>query len=230
MFSQDPSATPPAGDSAGAATSATAAAVTPDAQTAAILAKHQAGGKLTPSEGGLLGAFKKKLKAVTGGAASATPQTARPVVASPAATAQAPGPVLAAVPPDPDLVKRTTASVLDSINQIGSRKIVTAAKAVKADNETLARVAGAKVYGEDRKTLIVNTSPEAFAAMGIENGKVFALSVFFGNLALGALDFWQAVDELKDIERRNQAKPEPVPIVTRPEPLTPGTPPKPGDE
>ena len=213
----------PAGNSGGAGSfeQAAAAAVVGDPVTAEILRKHQAGQKLTPREGGLLGVLKKKLKGAGARPANPFAPAPAPGSAAPAATPPAPGEGVPPTPPDPDLVRRTTASIIDSINEIGARKLVSAAKAVKANPETVGRMARAQVYGENRRTLIVNTSPEAAAAMGITDGKYFALAVFWGNVGLGALDFWQAIDELKQIEDR--AAKRDASSVTTPGPVTPAT-------
>lgn len=178
----------------------------PDATMRAILEKKASGAKLTPSEGGLMGAFKKKLKATFGGVAAGTESpgvASSAAVASPANNAaDAPGDGFPAVPPDSDLVRRTVESLLEGFNGIGNRKLLAAARARGSDDETLRRYQSAKVFGDNRKSLIVSTSPQAFEAMGITNGKAFALSVFWGNIGLGACDFWMAIDELNNMAKR----------------------------
>lgn len=184
---------------------AAARAVTPDDRTAAILAKHQRKEKLTPSEGGILGQFKKKLKSALGGAPSPVAAPVRPVGSPATVPVQASAGSLPAVPPSPDLVRGTVRSLIESCNEIGKRKLVRAAQAARATPETIDSFRGKVVFGENRATLIANTSPEAFEAMGITDGKALALSVFWGNIGLGALDLWQALDELKALTERNEA-------------------------
>ena len=204
----------------------------PDPAMQAILAKKASGAKLTSSEGGLLGQFKKKLKSAFGSDAAGTPSPAAassaPVGASPVSPTHAPTACFPAVPPDSELVRRVTGSLLEGVNKIGSRKLTSAARVRGADGETLLRFERAKVFDEDRKTLIMQTAPEAFEAMGVTNGKAFALSVFWGNIGLGACDFWLAIDELNRMEKK-EAKPKPTtPAPTTPqsaiEPQVPGQP------
>lgn len=208
-------------------------AVTPDERTAAILAKHQRREKLTPSEGGILGQFKKKLKGALGGAPAPVAPSVSPVASPAVVPVQASAGSLPVVPPSPDLVRGTVKSVLDSCNEIGKRAIVRAAQAARANPETLDAFRGKMVFGENRSTLIVNTAPDAFRAMGIGDGEAFALSIFWGNIGLGALDFWQAIDELKALTERNEAANKKrdaanAQAVTQPGTPTPG--PSPSDE
>lgn len=194
----NPPSIPPAGNPA-------ATSVTPDERTASILARHQRGEKLTPSEGGVLGQFKKKLKAALGGAPVPSDPPARPVSPSPVVPVSPSPGSLPSVPPSPGLVRGTVKSLVESANEIAKRKLMRTAQSARANQQTLDALRGKEVIGEDRRTLIVNTSPEAFEAMGITDGKAVALAAFWGTLGLCGLDFWQALDELKELTRRNEA-------------------------
>ena len=205
----------------------------PDAAMQAIISKRESGAKLTPSEGGKLGQWFKRVKNQFGGPAAGTKDAgspaSAPVVASATPATDAPLDGLPPVPPDADLVRRVTQSLLEGVNNIGHRKLSAAARARGANGETLRRCESAKVFGEDRKTLIVQTAPEAFEAMGITNGKAFALSVFWGNIGLGACDFWLAIDELNNMAKPAATAPAPQSAPTTPA-ATPGhiTPVSPG--
>lgn len=72
--------------------------------------------------------------------------------------------------------------------------------------------------------MITSTAPQAFEAMGITNGKAFALSVFWGNIGLGGLDLWLAIDELNNMAKpAPQSKPTPAPQPA-PAPTAPQSP------
>lgn len=189
----------------------------PDAEMAAIIAKREAGAKLTPSEGGKLGQWLKKAGKTVGAAAAGIKNAIAPATDSvptpPVSPTPPPDSGLPSVPPDADLVRGVVRSLLESANDLSARKLSAAARARGADGETLRRMQGAKVFGEARTAMITGTAPQAFAAMGITDGNAFALSVFWGNIALGGCDLWLAIDELN-----NMAKPAPQPKPTTPPP------------
>lgn len=71
--------------------------------------------------------------------------------------------------------------------------------------------------------MITGTAPQAFAAMGITDGNAFALSVFWGNIGLGACDLWLAIDELNGMTKQPAPQSPPPPAPTAP-PTAPQSP------
>jgi len=205
---------------------AAASAVSPDPVTADLLAKHSAGQKLTPAEYGKLGAFKARLKAVFGGKGSpagAAAGPAQPGAGSgnpPRVAAVAPGQAspdgLPAVPADPRVVQRTTESILKALDGIARRKIVTEARKAGADDRTAARFDSAAGIPVAARDMMVETSPEVVAALGLDP-KSYPIATFLGGLGLWTTNLWLCVDELRAL-RPAQPKPEPQPAPAKPFP------------
>jgi pyruvate/2-oxoglutarate dehydrogenase complex dihydrolipoamide acyltransferase (E2) component len=181
----------------------------------------------------MLGALAKKARRLLPGAGSPHHGSAQPgpsaghapgmAALSPAETS---GDSLPVPPPDADLVQRTTDALLKGLNEIGRRKLVKTAAKIGADDKMLDRYRTANVISDDRRHLMVTTAPTAVEAMGITNGKHFALGVFFGNLGLCGVDFWLAVDELNAIadrieKKQAQAAPTPTPAAPASTGVTP---------
>ncbi|PYJ83062.1 MAG: hypothetical protein DME22_16655 [Verrucomicrobia bacterium] len=195
---------------------AAAAAVAPDALTAEILAKHAVGEKLTHKEGGHLGVWKKKLQGIFGGKGDAAPGPAVPA-ASPGhapgvaalVPAQAPDCSLAAVPIDAGLVQRTTNAVLTRCESIARRYVGTAAREAGVTGETLARFDRAACLPKDDRALMVELSPDVFAALGLDP-RHYPVMVFAGCFGLWATDLWLAVQDLKAMKEERNKSNEPA--------------------
>ena len=186
---------------------AAAAAIAPDAVTADLLKKHSAGETLSASEYGRVGAWKKKLQALFGrkGNGDAGPAQPAPLPgnADPVASlapAEASDSGLAAVPIDAALARRTTAALLARCDSIAIRYVGNAARAVGADGETLVRLERAAALSKDDKALMVEISPDVFAALGI-NPRHFPVAVFVGTFGAWATDLWLAVQEIKAVKK-----------------------------
>ena len=198
---------------------AASAAVSPDALTAELLAKHSAGEKLTQKEYGTLGAFSKKLKAFVfgkGGAASGPAQPGNapghaPGVAAVAAS-QASDSGLPPEPLDAGLVQRTTGAVLTRLESIARRYVGTAAREAGATGEILARCDRAATLPKDDRALMVDLSPEVFASLGI-NPRHYPVAVFFGVLGLWSTDLWLVVQDLKAMKEKKPEVPKPEPTI-----------------
>ncbi len=196
---------------------ASANALAPDPLTAELVAKHAAGEKLTQQQYGKVGAWKAKLRTLFSGkgngdvgpAQSAPP----PGHAAPVATvapAETSGDGLVAVPIDAALARRTTAAVLARCDSIAIRYVGNAARQVGATGETLARLERAAALSKDDKTLMIEISPDVFAALGI-NPRHFPVAVFLGTFGAWATDLWLAVHEIKNLKPATNGKPEAKP-------------------
>ena len=204
---------------------APAQAVTPDDQTAAILAKHSAGVQLTSSEGGKLGAWKKKLKSILPGAS--VPPVARPPVV-PAAGPLAvdgggqvapPADGLDVVPFDPLVAQRTAAAILRRADAISVRYLERAATEAGATGATLERFRAAGSLPPDDRALICELAPDAMRELGLDprSSPLVTISAVLG---LHVTNLWLAIDELKKM--RAPAPPPPKPAATVPPTPTPG--------
>lgn len=156
---------------------AASAAVSPDAVTAALLAKHSAGEKLSAAEYGKLGAFKARLKAFFGRKDGPGPGPAQPGHApghapgvAAVAASQASDSGLPPEPLDAGLVQRTTGAVLTRLESIARRYVGTAAREAGATGEILARCDRAATLPKDDRALMVELSPEVFASLGSTRG------------------------------------------------------------
>lgn len=203
---------------------AAAAAIAPDPLTADLLAKHSAGEKLSPAEYGRLGAWKAKLKTMFGGGKSgAVPGSAQPGLgtgqpASVAALVPDPAPAdgLAPVPADPRLVQRTTETILKTCDGIARRYVVSEARKAGADDKTAARFESAAALPAGAREMMVETSPDVAAAMGI-SPETMPIATFLGGLGLWATNLWLAVDELRRLQaqREKREAPRPAPDTAR---------------
>ena len=195
---------------------AASAAVAPDAVTAALLAKHSAGEKLTPTEYGKLGAFKKWLKnfgrkeGPGPGPAQPGPAPGHAPGVAPVAPAQASDGGLPPVPIDAGLVQRTTGAILTRLESIARRYVGNAAREAGATGEILARCDRAAALPKDDRALMVDLSPEVFTSLGIDP-RHYPVAVFFGVLGLWSTDLWLVVQDLRAMKEK---KPE----VSKPEP------------
>jgi hypothetical protein len=210
-------------------------AVTPDPETAELLAKRSQGAKLTPAEYGKLGAFASKVKSIfqsKGGKSSPAPGQAQPgsPAGNPAALATVlqgdpEGERLAPVPVDPSIVQRTTHVVLNRCEAVARRVVTNAAREAGADDRTLTRVDTAARIPKDDRELMVGVSPDVAAALGVDP-KNYPLTVFFGTFGAWAADLWLIVQEFKASKKEaapaaSQGKPEPVPIYSQSYPVPP---------
>jgi len=208
---------------------AAAAAITADPVTAELLRKHAAGQPLTPQESGKVGSIKAKLNKMFG-KGNPVPGPAAPGPGQPAAVASvAPGQTsdggLAVPAVDSDIVKRTTAAVLGSCDQVAQRYIAREARKVAADDRTTNRFIAAAALPGPTKDMMVETSPDVLAALGLDP-KTYPLTVFVGSLGLWASNLWLCVDELKSMhaERGKQTAaavaatpaPQAAPVVNTP--------------
>jgi hypothetical protein len=217
----------PANDSQ-AVREAAAGAVAPDPLTANLLAKHSAGEKLSPAEYGKLGAFKAKLKSLVTGKPAPAPGGG-PGPAQPAASVGPPAPVgslapaetadgsLAPVPADPRLVQRTTEAVLKTCDGIARRYVTREARAAGADERTVARFDSAAGLPGPAKEMMVETSPDVAALMGL-SPETLPVATFLGGLGLWATNLWLAVDELRRLQGIRKAQERPK-VPPKPEEL-----------
>lgn len=219
---------------------APAHAVTPDETTAAILAKHTAGVQLTSSEGGKLGAWKKKLKSLLPGASvppvakSAVVPATGPLAVGGGGPAAAPADGLDVIPFDPLVAQRTAAAILRRADAITVRYLERAATEAGATGATLERFRAAGSLPPDDRALICDLAPDAMRELGLDprSSPLFTISAVLG---LHVTNLWLAIDELKKM--RAPAPPPPPPpkpavpatTTTPPAPTTPNLSGKPAD-
>jgi len=194
---------------------AAAAAVTPDPVTAELLAKHAAGEKLDASGYGKIGAYVARGKALLGW---------KPKASEPASQGAAPADSVAVEPVDPRLVQRTTESILKSCDGIARRYVVSQARLAGADDKTVNRFDSAAALPAGPKELMVESSPEVIAALGL-NPKSYPIAAFVGALGIWSTNLWLVIDELKGMQRQNAERSksqEPTPQTVMPSVTQPG--------
>jgi hypothetical protein len=191
---------------------AAAGAVSPDPETARLLAAHSSGEKLTPSQYGKIGAFASRIKnlfaAKTGGSPGQAQPSApfgQPAPLGSVAPGEAPGGGLAPVEVDSGIVKRTTAALLNRCEAIGCRVITNAARDAGAADNLVARFDAKARLQKDDKELMIELSPDVARELGIDMHKCASV-VFAGTLGLYITDLWLLVNELKKMKAQ---KPEP---------------------
>ncbi len=232
MDSTNTSPTPGPGSPANPPPPQPAAAIagTPDPVTAEILRKHESGAKLTSSEGGKLGAFKRKLKSALGVGPAERPE---PNPFSPAAVripvaGVAPGQAspggLPPVPVDPGIASRTALSLLNRCDAVTTRWITREARRAGVEGNTLADFSGKASLSGDDKRLMADLAPDICAELGIDPRK-FPLFVAAGILGAHATSLALAVMELREMkekeakrerERNDRAKAVTVPATPQP--------------
>ncbi len=192
----------PAQTTAGGAApgSEAAAAVSPDEITAGLLAKHGAGEKLSQSEYGKLGAWKARLKSVF----SDKTEPAGPS----SHLAQTPEPGPGAEDLDPALIRRTTAAVLSTCDGIARSWIVAEARKAGADDATAQTFDAAARLQAGPRDLMIQTSPEVAAALGLDAG-TYPIAAFVTGLGIWSGSILVAVNRLREMtltQARNRAQ------------------------
>ena len=195
---------------------AAAAAVAPDPLTAELLAKHSAGEKLTPSEYGKLGAFKSGLKKLfgKGGAPGPGSQPAQPAAGAGNLLLWVPWHrakhrlIACSVPVDPRLAQKTTAVILNAADGVACRYIARKARGAGADDKTVASFDSASALSAPSKELMIETSPELLAQLGVDPHN-YPVMTFLGGMGLWATNLWLCVDELKALQKKDAPAPAP---------------------
>lgn len=210
-----------------ATSAAAAAAVAPDAELAAILDRHSRKEKLTEREYGRLGAWKAKLLSrqpgrprnapgLTSAPAPATTPSSGPTVAGPGpmvAPMQAPAVGVAVAPVDPELIRRTTAAILQTCDGIARTWIVSEARKAGADEVSARAFDQAAALQAGPKDLMVQTSPEVLAALGVNAGN-YPVAAFLTGAGIWSGSLLLAVNKLRamqDIKRKRDTLLAPPP-------------------
>jgi len=179
----------------------TAQLVQPDPVTADLLKRHNAGEQLTQAEFGKLGGWTAKLNRLFKGKADRGAAQVEAANQTPADSQIAP-------PVDADLVKRTTAALLKTTDTVVRRYVTREARKAGAEDRTVARFDSAVALPADSKELLVETSPEVIAALGVDP-RHYPLTVAISVLGMHASNIWLAVDELKAMQKKNAQADEP---------------------
>jgi len=184
---------------------AAAASITPDPQTADILARHSKGEKLSAQEYGKLGGWKrwfgigKTVDAAKSALPASQPGNAAPVAAvAPAETS--PG-VLPVIEIDDGLCKRTTKAVLSRADAWAVGFIEREAKAAGAAGDTLDRFRRAASLPAADQNLLVEISPDVFRELGLDP-RQFAVWTALGVLGFHGFNLWQCVGELREMRKQ----------------------------
>jgi hypothetical protein len=201
-----------AGPDSGQIRAAAAASVAPDPVTAELLAKHSAGEKLSPAENGKIGAFKARMLRLLPGMAGpksgqvmskASPGQPAGMGADASVEASAGG--MEPVSVDADLVRRTTASLLKSSDQIARRYVGNKARKVTQDEKRLARFDSAVGLPTASQELIADISPEILTSLGMDP-RSYPVTVAVGMLGLWATNIWLVVEELNKLAEAQKPK------------------------
>jgi hypothetical protein len=110
---------------------------------------------------------------------------------------------MAPVPADPRVVQRTTESIIKACDGIARRKICTEARKAGADDRTASRFDAAAAVPVAAKDMMVETSPDVAAALGLDP-KAYPIATFIGGLGLWATNLWLCVDELKSLQQQQE--------------------------
>jgi hypothetical protein len=189
-----------------------------DEATAALLARHSAGEKLTPKEYGTIGSWVSKLKrswpfgkdgAAPGQTSGASGDAA--LVAT-GAQGQTPDDRLAPVPVNPGLVTRTTGSILTRIDLFTQGYVERHAVAAGATGKTLDRFRDSACLAPADRKLLAELSPDVCAELGI-SPRALALGAVSLIFLFHGANLWSAVQELKEMRQQ----PAPKPPQARPE-------------
>jgi hypothetical protein len=119
-------------------------------------------------------------------------------------------------------VQRTTAALLKSGDNIARRYVAREARKAGADDKTLGRFDNAAALPAATQELMVETSPDVLAAMGMDP-RNYPMVVFFGALGLWGTNLWLCVDDLKRMQEEKK-KAEPAAAAPAPAPAQPAQP------
>ena len=197
--------------------SAAANAVTPDPETAELLAKRSAGEKLTPRQYGKLGAWAASLsrffgktgnQAESSGAQAPTGDSAR--VASDGAPAPPDSGESSGVQPvaiDAGLVKRVANALLTRLEAIAKGFISRVCRESAVPSDLAARAERASVLQKDDKALVIELSPDVAEGLGL-NPRHYPIAICVGVLGLWATDLWLVAQEIRQagIDNRKAAE------------------------
>ncbi len=213
---------------------AAARSVTPDAVTADILRRHAAGQKLTPSEGGKLGAFKRKLKSALGVGSPERPEpnpfsaSAVRIPVAHVAPPEASHGGLPLVPVDAGFARRTAIVTLNKLDGVAAAWITREARAANITGNDLSNLTSKASLANDDKQLIGDLAPDICAELGIDPRKS-PLIVAGAVLAAHGASLFMAVMEIREMkekdakrerEREDRAR---AAVVTARAAETPGT-------
>jgi hypothetical protein len=210
---------------------AAASAVSPDAVTAKLLERHEAGDKLNPQEYGKIGAFAAKrnklfswLNPAKERGVTGSPQPGaspgNPTGLAPVAPGQASADSLAPVEIDDDLARRTFQALLEHGDEFFVRFIEREARAAGATGETLNRFRSSAALSSNDKKLLISLAPDICRDLGI-NPRRLALYTAIGVLGLHSVNLWQCTQELREL--RKATAPAPAPAATSAPTLLDGT-------
>lgn len=187
---------------------AAATAISPDPVTADILRRHAAGQKLTPSEGGKLGAFKRKLKSALGVGSPERPEpnpfspsAVRIPVASVASVETSIG-GLPPVPVDAGFARRTAIVTLNKLDGVASAWLTREARAANITGNALADLTSKASLANDDKQLIGDLAPDICAELGIDPRKS-PLLVAGAVLAAHGASLLMAVMEIREMKEKD---------------------------
>jgi hypothetical protein len=112
----------------------------------------------------------------------------------------APGDGLVAPPVDPELVRRTTAAVLTTLDNVAQHWVGAEAAKAGADDKRIAMWQRQAALPPGPKELMVQTSPEVLAALGV-NAANYPLAAFGTGLATWGAALMLVLGELKQLQR-----------------------------
>lgn len=211
---------------AGVATAA-ALAISPDPDLARIIEKHARGEKLQPTEYGRLGAWKARVKGAPMGrpttkpAPGPAPALVAPGPVTPGQAQPTPGGLPGAPAIDPDLVRRTTESILKTCDGIARTWIANEARKAGADDTTARTFESAAALQSGPKDLMVQTSPEVLASLGVDSSN-YPVAAFLTGLSIWSGSLLMAVGQLRSMQEQRKAKeakaaaPAPAPAAPTP--------------
>jgi hypothetical protein len=205
-------------------------AVAPDSVTAEIMRRHAAKERLTPQEYGKLGAFRSRLarlgQKLVGNPSPGVPgpqPASGPVPLAPggpalggADPAETQGDGLADIGIDENLVRNTTSGILSALDETAQAMITAAAYEAGADEGTALKLEKAVALRPGQKSIMVETSPAAVAAMGVDPKK-FAVGAFLSAFSTYGITVLSAVAQLRRA-RAEMLKPAPGPAKSQDRP------------
>lgn len=187
---------------------AAGSACAPDPVTAEILRKHAAGEKLSASERGKLGAYRAKISTKPNGRPPKAPVANVDAQTAGQGSPPANGPGAPCV--DPDLIRRTTQAILQTCDQIAQRYVSGEAGKAGADKAMQAEFARAAALPDGPRELMVQTSPEVCASVGLDSGN-YPVAAFLTGLSIWSANLFLVVNRLEKLQKTAQGPASPPP-------------------
>lgn len=177
----------------------------PSPELASLIARKARGEKLTSQEYGKLGGYYRKRSSPAPLAPSAPAPSRLELLRDAGAVdrPEAPAPLPAAPPVDPQLVKDTTAAILSAIDGVTCRWFAAEATKLGSDKESTSLLVEEVKLQDSQRAIMVETSPAVIQSLGIDSQN-YPIAAFCVGLVTWILGIFGGVAGLRRLKTETQ--------------------------